>query len=589
MGQSQTTTKWSLDELLPEPVEASLEEGLGRLEQLVAAFEATRPMLAPTISPADFKAVLGRLESIALHKSKLEAYASLHFAENTQDPGALNLRDRIDQVLTDTGNRCLFFEMWFKDLPDEIAARLTAGAGDLRYFLETIRRFKPHMLSEAEEKIISSKDVNGIDALVNIYDMICSAFTFRLEVDGEKKSLTRDELIGYFSDPSADVRARAYQELLRVYRENSTVLAQMYVHRVRDWHTEGLELRHYPSPIAARNLDNDLPDAVVETLLTVCRRNAPLFQRYFEFKRRTLGLGKMRRYDIYAPLTPSDKTYDFPAATQLVMESYAAFSPDVAALVKRVFDQNHLDSEVRPGKLGGGFCYTVVPELTPWVFVNYNRRAHDVATLAHELGHAMHNMLASGHSVLTQQSSLPLAETASVFGEMLMTDRLLKLEKDPSVRREILTNALDDAYLTVMRQAYFTTFEKDAHAMIAEGKTVEELTGHYLDCLHEQFGPGVEVAEEFKWEWIGVPHMYQTPFYTYAYSFGQLLVLALYQQYRLEGQKFLPRYLRILSYGGSEAPLKVLTEAGLDVTSSQFWQGGFDFLAGMLSELEQLS
>lgn len=589
MGQSQQTSKWSLSDLLPDPAERSLDDGLASLERLVSEFEAMRPSLTAAVSPADFKAALAKLESIATLKSRLEAYATLRFAEDTQNPTALNLRDRVDQVLTDTGNRCLFFELWFKEVPEDAAARLMNISGELRYFLETIRRFKPFTLSEAEEKIINLKDVNGIDALINIYDMITSAFTFTLEVDGEKKSLTRDELISYFSNPSADVRERAYQELYRVYMDNSTVLSQMYMHRARDWHTEGLDLRHYSSPIAARNVDNDLPDAVVETLLSVCRSNVSLFQRYFEFKRRALGLPKMRRYDIYAPLAPSDKTYDYDTAKQMVMDSYTAFSPEVAALARRVIDQKHVDSEIRSGKMGGGFCYTVVPELTPWILVNYNGRAHDVATLAHELGHAIHSLLAGGHSVLTQQPSLPLAETASVFGEMLLTDRLLKQEKDRAVRRELLSNALDSAYMTVMRQAYFTIFEKEAHAMIGEGRSLEELTEHYLTSLHEQFGPGVEVADEFKWEWIGVPHMYLTPFYTYAYSFGQLLVLSLYQQYRREGAGFLPRYLRILSYGGSEAPLKILTEAGLDVAAAAFWQGGFDFLSSMLSELELLS
>jgi oligoendopeptidase F len=230
-----------------------------------------------------------------------------------------------------------------------------------------------------------------------------------------------------------------------------------------------------------------------------------------------------------------------------------------------------------------------MPELTPWVMVNYDKRARAIATLAHELGHAIHGLLASKHSILTQEACLPLAETASVFGEMLLTDRLLKQEQDPKVRRELLASALDDAYVTVTRQAYFTLFEKDAHAMIADGKTTEQLTAHYLDNLKEQFGEAVEVSEDFQWEWIAIPHIYYSPFYTYAYSFGQMLVLALYQQYRQEGETFLPRYLRILSHGGSEAPLHVLEEAGLDVTQPAFWQGGFDFIASMLAELEDLS
>ncbi len=562
---------------------------MAQLEQMVCDFEALRARLTDGVSLEDFKAALAGLESIATLKSRIEAYAELSFSEDTQSSSALSLRDRVGQILTDVGNRCLFFDLWFKDLPDEMAARLIADSGDLHYYLQTIRRFRPFTLTEAEEKVISSKDVNGIDAIVGLYDMMTSAFTFSLEVDGESKSLSRDELVAYFDNPSPDVRARAYQALYRVYQENSTVLGQMYMHRARDWHTEGMQLRGYSSPIAPRNLDNDLPEEVVDTLLSVCRRNVGLFQRYFELKRRWLGLDTMRRYDIYAPLAPSDRTYDYRVATQMVLDSYRAFSPQVAALARRVFDEHHLDSELRHGKRVGAFCYTAIPALTPWVSVHYAGRAHDIATLAHELGHAVHNMLASGHSVITQQSSLPLAETASVFGEMLLADRLLQQEHDPSVRRELLAHALDDAYLTVIRQAYFTIFEKDAHAMIANGSTAEELAEHYLAGLREQFGDAVQVADEFRWEWIGVPHMYEVPFYTYAYSFGQLLVLSLYQQYRLEGDAFLPRYLRLLAHGGSEAPLDVLAEAGLDITSPAFWQGGFAVLQKMLAELEQLT
>jgi oligoendopeptidase F len=589
MTQLDTPSRWSLADLLAPPVEKTLESTLKLLETAVSEFEAMRETLQHGAGAAEFDAALTKLQEIAILKSRVEGYADLWFTEDTQNPGALNLRDRVDQVLTDTGNRCLFFELWFKELPDEAAASLMAQSGDLRYFLETVRRYRPYTLTEAEEKIINSKDVNGIDAMVNLYEMITNAFTFTLEVEGEKKELTRDELSGYFQNPDPELRARAYRELFRVYGDNSTVLAQMYIHRARDWHTEGIELRGYASAVAARNVDNDLPDEVVDTLLEVCQKNAPLFQRYFRLKRRWLGLDKLRRYDIYAPLAPSDRKYTYAEATKRVLDSYNAFSPEVAALAQRVFDQNHIDSEIRNGKRGGAFCYTAIPELTPWVLINYQGQARDIATLAHELGHAIHGILADKHSVLTQQASLPLAETASVFAEMMLTDRLLKEEQDQSVRRELLANALDDAYITVMRQAFFTMFEKDAHRMIVDGGTLEQLTDHYLDNLREQFGDAVDVADEFKWEWIAIPHMYNAPFYTYAYCFGQLLVLALYQQYKREGDAFLPRYLRILSYGGSESPLKVLNEAGLDVARPEFWQGGFDFLEAMLNDLEKLA
>jgi len=591
MEQIEKPTRWSLNDLLAEPVDEALTENFSKLDQALAGFEAMRELLTPKISAREFSKALEGMESINILTSRVEAYSDLLLTEDTQSPSALNLRDRVSQVLTDSSNRMLFFDLWFKDLPDEAAKKLIEQSGDLRYFLEAMRQFKPFTLSELEEKMINVKDVNGIDALVNLYEMITNKFVFTLQVDGEEETLTRDQLGAYFRNPSAEIRTAAYRELYRVYEENSAVLAQIYLHRVRDWNAEAVELRGYTSPISARNLGNDLPDAVVDTLLDVCRRNVGIFQRYFRLKAGWLGIpsGKLRRYDIYAPLVEADKTFEYGTGRKLVMESFSKFSPHVATLAQRVFDEKHLDSESRHGKRGGAFCYAPLPELTPWVMVNYEGRARDIATLTHELGHAIHNMLSGGHSIMTLHASLPLAETASVFAEMQLTELLLQQETDPAVRRDLLAYAIDDAYVTVIRQTYFTLFERDAYQLVDEGDSVEELTTAYMANLAEQFGDAVEISDEFKWEWLTVPHIFNVPFYTYAYGFGQLLVLALYQQYRLEGEAFVSKYLKILSYGGSESPMKILNEAGLDITSPAFWQGGFDFIKNMIAELEKLS
>jgi oligoendopeptidase F len=327
----------------------------------------------------------------------------------------------------------------------------------------------------------------------------------------------------------------------------------------------------------------------VDTLLEVCRRNAPVFQRFFRLKARRLGVERLRRYDIYAPLARSDKTYAFSVATEMVFDAFRQFEPRVAELARRVFDADHLDSQVRKGKRGGAFCSTVAPELTPWVLVNYQGRPEDVATLAHELGHAIHSLLASQHSLFTQQASLPMAETASTFGEMMLVDHLLATELDESVRRDLLFRQVDDAYATIQRQAFFALFEHQAHQMISQGAAVDELSAAYMQNLREQFGEAVEVSDEFSWEWVSIPHIYHTPFYVYAYAFGQLLVLALYKQYKAEGESFKPRYIKILSAGGSDSPARILSAAGIDISSDRFWQGGFDVIAEMIDNLESIS
>lgn len=588
MTQMITPTRWSLADLVAEPVEQNIDTALAALEANVVAFEAQRDRLSETMEPAELLAMLRQFEAIMHDGHILGAYAYLRFSENTQDQTSLSIRDRLDQVLTAFENRVLFFSLWLKAIPDEAAARLMPDDPDLQHYVTSLRKFQPHTLTEPEERIINLKDTNGIDAMTNLYDMIVSAFSFRLEVDGETKTLTRDQLSAYFRHPSPDIRAAAYQELYRVYSDNSTVLAQIYNHRVRDWYSESIDLRHFPTPISVRNLQNDIPDQVVEALLAVSQRNSGLFQRYFRLKARWLGMDKLRRYDIYAPLAPADREYGYADGMALVLDSLTDFEPRLAALVQRVMDADHVDAEPRPGKRGGAYCYSVAPELTPWVFANYTGKARDVATMAHEMGHAIHGMLAADHSPLTFHSSLPLAETASVFSEILLTNRLLKDETDPAVRRDLLAYALDDAYATVQRQAAFTLFEREAHALIQDGATVEQVGAAYMDNLRAQFGDAIDIGDEFRWEWISVPHFYATPFYTYAYAFGQLLVLALYEQYRQEGEAFVPRYLKLLSYGGSAEPYQVLTEAGFDVVTTAFWQRGYDALEAMLSELESL-
>jgi oligoendopeptidase F len=373
-----------------------------------------------------------------------------------------------------------------------------------------------------------------------------------------------------------------------VYGDDGSILGQIYQTLVRDWRNEQVALRKYTSPIAARNLVNDIPDEVVDTLLDVCQKNAKVFQRFFDLKAKLIGVERLRRYDLYAPVVKSDKTYPFEMGTQLVLDAYQGFDPHVAKLAERVFAENHLDSEVRKGKRGGAFCWGSGPDLTPWVMLNYQGKADDVSTMAHELGHAVHSMLAADHSVLTHHSNLPLAETASTFGEMVLVDHLLKLETDETVRRDILFSQIDDAYATIMRQAYFALFERRAHDMIQKGASVDELAEAYMKNLKDQFGDSIDVSDEFRWEWVSIPHIYDVPFYVYAYTFGQLLVLSLYQQYKREGESFIPRYTKILATGGSKAPVEVLSEAGIDVYDAAFWQGGFDVISGLVDELEAL-
>jgi oligoendopeptidase F len=579
---------WSLEELFPGLGTTEIEQALEKLDASVVDFEKHREKLSADISEKKFVAILQNYEGITRQISRVGSFAFLSFSEDTQDQQVQTFMAQMQQLGAQIDNRIMFFNLWWKSLDDKAAARLLEASGDYRYWLEALRLQKLYTLSEPEEKIINLKDVNGTQALVTLYSTITNRYSFQLKVDGEQKELSREELQVYYRDADPALREAAYKELYRVYDADGPILGQIYQSILRDWRSEGMDLRGYAAPIALRNLANDIPDDVVETLLDVCRKNAPLFHRFFQLKARWLGVDRLRRYDIYAPVAQSEKTYSYSDAVAMVLESFQQFDPRMAELVQRVFDQNHIDSEVRKGKRSGAFCSTVTPDLTPWVLQSYNGAPRNVATMAHELGHAVHSMLAAHHTKLTQHSSLPLAETASTFAEMLLVDHLLEIEDDPDVRRDILFGQMDDAYATIIRQAYFAMFERQAHERVHEGAAVDDLSEIYFENLKDQFGDSLDLSEDFRFEWLAIPHFINVPFYVYAYSFGQLLVLSLYKQYKEEGESFIPRYIDILTAGGSASPDEILKNAGIDMREEAFWQGGFDVVKKSLEQLEAI-
>jgi len=587
-GDGYQQEYWNLDDLFPDFGSPEMLSARNQVELQLQVFETYRDQLSADLDAKAFLVILRAYEELTRIIRKLYGYSSLRFAADTQDQSAQVNLANFQQLTATAENRVLFFELWWKNLEDEPAFRLLRSSGDYRYWLESLRRERPHTLTEAEERIINLKDVNGPAALMTLQSTITDRYTFNLRVDGQEQKLTRDELAIYFRHPDRELRKASYQELFRVYERDKAVLGQIYQYRVRDWESENVSLRGYDSPLAVRNLANDIPDDVVDLLLETCRTNAPIFRRFFRLKAQWLGLEKLRRYDIYAPVVKTQRRYNFAEAVNLVLTSFRRFEPRIAELAERVFAEHHLDSEIRAGKTGGAFCATITPDLTPWLLQSFQGRPDDVATLAHELGHAIHSMLANHHTALTQPSSLPLAETASTFGEMLVVDRLLAECEDPETRRDLLFRQIDNNYGTIMRQAYFALFEREAHEKIKAGATIDELSAIYVENLADQFGDSVEISDEFNIEWIVIPHIYHVPFYVYAYAFGQLLVLSLYQQYLEEGEAFKPRYLDLLAAGGSDAPVRILEKAGIDIHSPGFWQGGFDVLNAAVEELEKL-
>ncbi len=577
-------SRWNLDDIMPSEKIAS---EIAELTAAVARFEQYRPLLK-TISPEQFRQAIALKEDIARRFGMLGSRLSLKTTENMKDDAARAALKKFEDTAADLQNRMTFFPLWLKKVPPKTLEPLAAAVPHVSQYIDNVRRTRKHALSEKEEQAITLKDATGVSALVQLYDLIESKFTFPVEIDGHLKTLTQEEVRALVYSPRAEVREAAYKSLMGVFAREGDVLGDIYSAVTRDWRTESLKLRGYKSSISVRNTANNLSDPIVETVLGVCRENVGMFQKYFALKKGWLGLSRLRRYDIYAPLAETERKFSYDEGVRLVLDAFGSLSPEARSHVQRIFETRHVDSVVQDGKRSGAFCDDVAAGMVPYILLSWTGKLRDVATLAHECGHGLHDILCGRQSPLCSHPPLPLAETASIFAEQLLLEKMLANETS-AIKRSLLAAKVDDAWASIIRQAYFVMFEKEAHEMIANGATTGDLCKTYYSHLQQQFGPDIEVPQEFQWEWTGIPHIFHTPFYCYAYSFGNLLTLALYEQYKQEGASFVPKYMKFLSYGGAASPEHMLTELGIDMRKKSFWQGGFDVIKRRIDELEKLA
>ncbi|MCI4432850.1 MAG: M3 family oligoendopeptidase [Nitrosopumilus sp.] len=583
--------KWDLTELVKDPKSPAFQKQITDLEVLAKKFEKVKSELNPKMSSKKFMNILHEIEEISEKMGRIGGYASLSYSADTQSDEATSLMTRMSKLGSEISNKILFFDLWWKtQVDDKNAKRLIKDSGELSEYLSHKRLFAKYALSEPEEKIINTLDVTGISALVKICDKMTSAYEYKMNVGGKTKKMTREEITNYIRNTNPKIRETAYKTILTKYTENKGVLGEIYQNIVLNWKDEGIEIRGYKSPISMRNIGNDIDDKTIESLLTVCRKNSPVFQKFFTQKAKMLKMKKLRRYDLYAPAASNikEKNYQYDKSVKLVFESLKRFSPKLEEFAKKVFNEKHVDSSIRMGKRDGAFCSTLTPKITPYVLVNFTGKTRDVFTLAHELGHAIHSQTAQDRSILVQDASLPLSETASTFSELLLYDNLSDKITDDE-KKIMLSEKIDDLYATIMRQAFFTIFEVAAHEQIGKGTTVDEISKTYIQNLKEQLGDSVIVSEDFAIEWSCIPHFYHTPFYCYAYSFGNLLALSLFQRYKKEGDDFVPSYINILAAGGSKKPEKLLAEYGFDIGSQKFWQEGFNYIESQVKDLSALN
>lgn len=583
--------KWDLSELAKDPKSPAFQKQIQELEKQSEKFEKIKSKLDPKMSSEKFMNILHQVEEISEKMSKIGGYASLSYSSDTQSDEATSLMTKMSKLGSEISNKILFFDLWWKtQVDDKNAKRLMKNAGEITEYLSHKRLFAKYALSEPEERIINTLDVTGISALVKLYDKITNAYEYKMKIGNKTKKMTREELTNYVRSTNSKVRETAYKTILTKYSENKGVIGEIYQNIVLNWRDEGIEIRGYKSPISMRNIGNDVDDKTIESLLLVCRKNSPVFQKFFAQKAKMLKMKKLRRYDLYAPAAANikEKNYSYNNSVKLVFESLGKFSGTLEEFARKVFNEKHIDSSVRQGKRDGAFCSTLTPKITPYVLVNFTGKSRDVFTLAHELGHAVHSQAAQDRSILVQDAPLPLAETASTFSELLLYDNLSDKISD-NEKKIMLSEKIDDLYATILRQSFFTIFEVDAHEQIGKGTTVDEISKTYLKNLKEQFGNSVNLSEDFAIEWSCIPHFYHTPFYCYAYSFGNLLALSLFQRYKKEGKDFVPSYIEILAAGGSKKPEKLLLEHGFDIRSPKFWQEGFDYVKNQVRTLSSLN
>jgi len=594
-GSSADGVAWDLSDLNSGPDDPRISQDLATALEQARAFEAkVRGKIdVPGGPAADFLlTAVQELESLSEQMDKPLIYANLLHAARTDDPrhGALLNKTQQDRIVIN--QHLIFFDLEWVKVADEAAEALLLQPSLARYrhWLKQKRAWKPHYLTEPEEKVLEEKTITGRSAFVRLFDESVASIRFPYKRGRATERLPLQQLNAKLYDPDRGVRQAAAKGITTGLQENARLLTYTFNTLVLD-HATDCRLRRWDNVMGSRHLANEISDSVVDALMTATERHHATVQRYYRLKRRLLGLRKLYDFDRYAPLSGELPRCTWPEAQSIVQSSYEAFSPKGGEVIRRFFDEKWIDAELRPGKRGGAFSSSAVPSVHPYILMNYTDKMRDVMTLAHELGHGLHQYLARGVGYLQCDTPLTTAETASVFGEMLTFQQLLRREAEPQVRLALLCSKIEDAFATVFRQVVLTRFEQAFHK--ARGKqgelTTEQVNEMWLAANRPMHGDVVELTGDYGWWWLYIGHFIHVPFYCYAYAFGELLVLALVQKYKQEGAEFVPKYLDLLSAGGSASPPELLGRLGVDINDPTFWELGLGLLGDMVGEAEQLA
>jgi oligoendopeptidase F len=584
MKTTDDLPEWDLDGFFPRG-KIYIPGAVSRLSLRVKKFEQAREGLASPepLAPGEFLKILREYEEINRKARLLVCYADLKFdhdGSKNKFAFMVDLTNKINRLK----QRLDFFELWWKDLPDDQAQLFLHEAPRNHYYLTRARAYNEHALIEPVERIIKLKDFNGRDALIELYLSITRDFVFWPEFlpPKERRQLDEGELFDYSEDARPEYRAGSYQELFRLYEKNRWPLFTIYKNLTQDWYSEKVVSRKYASPIAVNNKKLDLKDETVESLLRVCRKKVPeVFGQYFKAKAKRLGLAQLRLYDLELSIKPDQKIYSFNQALNEVRAAFKAFDPGFAKLAQKVIKAKRLSAGLGPNKSEDNYCTASSPGQIPWIRINFKGHHIDLLTLAHELAHAVHISLASNKNFFEFNPKEPMGESPSLFGEMLLAKFLKKSGqlKDLEALNFIF---LERTYQFVGRQAFYTIFEIEAHRMIINGASLDEIAQTYLKLLNEQFGDSVLVSEEFRWEWLTMPRFFLSPLSAYGSIFSYLLAYSLWNIYESDGPSFVPKFMALLAQGGSGSPDELLRRAGFGPLDDHFWSGGFEAIKNLM-------
>lgn len=588
VGLKAEGVQWNLSELYAGPDDPRIEADLAEARHQAEAFAQHYRGKVATLDGPGLARALEEYERLSELEGRPSFYASLLFAADTQSQKAQQLVHRTREAATETSNIIVFFSLDLIALDDDQVAVLLAvpEMAEYRHYLETLRRFKPHTLSEKEEQIINQKNLTGRSAFEQLYEELTGSLRFRVSIDGEEQELSDGEVMALLRQPNRELREHAFTIFLETHAQHALVITSVFNTMFLD-HKVECEVRHYDDVVLPTHLANEIAPQTVEAMMQAVERHYPLAQEYFRLKARLLGLDTLKNTDLYAPIAAEAEQLTFAQAQSLILTAFGRFNEQFAALAANFFQKRWIDAEVRAGKRGGAFCAALTPSHHPYILSSYNGTSRDVSTIAHELGHGIHYSLSRKQKLVNYDAPLVLAETASVFAEIVLTRHLLAETKNPEARRALLCDLLEEIYGTVFRQTALTRFEMAGHQQRRAGQlSADDIGALWLQEQQKLFGDSVDMIPAYRWGWTYISHFIHSRFYCYSYSFGELLTLALFQRYLDEGEAFVPGYMRLLESGGAQRPEHALAQIGIDINQPEFWDRGFRVIQGFLTDLQ---